>query len=136
MERYSPRSTLRFTLRRIIVRASPVPRARWTFWADRSGRAGCPPTSVRGCKRAAASVSTTNDLHRIVFRSAPRWIDRRDQDDDHRREKRSDVVAAAIAHEQAFGFHQPFDLDRQAAERFHGQLAEDQADDRSDETDY
>src|SRR2546421_2687133 len=108
METYSPRRMSRLTPLRIIVRASPVPSARCTFWARRSS----PRTCVRGCESEGDSVSTTNDLHGVVFRGAPRGIHRRDQHDDHRCEKRGNVIPSVIAHQQPFGFHQPFDLDR------------------------
>src|SRR3954470_16644006 len=114
METYSPRSTDRLTPLRMWVRASAVPRERWTFWARRSGgRAFSALSRVAsdGAKFGVASVSATDHLDRIVFRSATRGIDCCDQRDCHGADERGHILPRALAHKKPFRFDQPFDGD-------------------------
>src|SRR5437773_8275974 len=95
IETYAPRATVRLTPLRMCVRASPVPRDRWTFCARSNGGGRSPRTGVRGCERV--SVGATDHLDRVVLRGAPRGVDRRDKRDDHRADERRDILVQVFA---------------------------------------
>src|SRR5688500_1032740 len=136
IETYSRWSIERLTPLRMCVIESSRPRKRCTFCARRSGPAAEPLGSRLAYGRVGALVGATDHLHRIVLRGPPRRVDRGDQCDEHGGEERDDVLARVLAHEQPLGFHEAFHLDWQPTQPFDAELAEDQADEGSDQADH